>query len=458
MTTQVRIEITQAHNPVRVQVVGVDGTPRSPATILRDIGDSVTEYVHGTAQLRIEEVIDAVTTQPSVVTEMTTPTAAPSLALLANAQRAAYDMVDHFLRNNLDDGDYAEYSQALEMVYETQQRAALQAHPVAVGTVLGDFDNGTFVRQPVIEWHSPIRSGDKLYTAPPAAPAAVGWEVQYTHDGEASPWHKIEEQHLHLVRGNEGTKMRALYAAPPAASSVAADKGPWHVGTNGKDVFSDDSTVDVALRLSGDFRDDEHRRQYAEWLCEVLNYAAPPAAAPAGFVLVPVEPTTVQMNAGVDADNLTTDFETVRRIYLAMVAVTPQPAAAVTPVTWAELCNTFGQIYWRTSDSLDRMPLGRYYTAPQAATAVTPDARDAVEYYDAHRALLKAESHCREKSSAHIRGYRADQPGNNELLKSPCDKAWAEVDAAKERFSAAVRAMANAALAVSNPADAGEAK
>ena len=58
MTTQVRIEITQAHNAVSVQVVGPDGTPSSPATILREIGDSVTEYVHGTAQLHVVEITE----------------------------------------------------------------------------------------------------------------------------------------------------------------------------------------------------------------------------------------------------------------------------------------------------------------------------------------------------------------------------------------------------------------
>jgi hypothetical protein len=30
---------------------------------------------------------------------------------------AAYDRIDRFLRNNLDDADYAEYSAALELVY-----------------------------------------------------------------------------------------------------------------------------------------------------------------------------------------------------------------------------------------------------------------------------------------------------------------------------------------------------
>lgn len=35
----------------------------------------------------------------------------------------AYDMIDHFLRNNLDDGDYAGYSAALDRIYERPQPA-----------------------------------------------------------------------------------------------------------------------------------------------------------------------------------------------------------------------------------------------------------------------------------------------------------------------------------------------
>lgn len=33
---------------------------------------------------------------------------------------AAYDKIDRFLRNNLDDTDYAEYSEALELVYAAE--------------------------------------------------------------------------------------------------------------------------------------------------------------------------------------------------------------------------------------------------------------------------------------------------------------------------------------------------
>lgn len=42
-----------------------------------------------------------------------------------------------------------------------------------------------------------------------------------------------------------------------------------------------------------------------------------------GYVLVPLEPTTVQANAGVAADDLRTGFETVKHIYREMVKVAP---------------------------------------------------------------------------------------------------------------------------------------
>jgi hypothetical protein len=62
-----------------------------------------------------------------------------------------------------------------------------------------------------------------------------------------------------------------------AGREEAVDKGPWKVGKDGRDVFSDDFTVDVALRISGDFHDDDHRMRYAEWLCSVLNRPTAPA-------------------------------------------------------------------------------------------------------------------------------------------------------------------------------------
>lgn len=42
-----------------------------------------------------------------------------------------------------------------------------------------------------------------------------------------------------------------------------------------------------------------------------------------GWKLVPIEPTTVQVNAGVDADDLRTGFETVKHIYRTMIGISP---------------------------------------------------------------------------------------------------------------------------------------
>lgn len=49
------------------------------------------------------------------------------------------------------------------------------------------------------------------------------------------------------------------------------------------------------------------------------------ASLPDGWVAVPVEPTVVQLNAGVDADDLRTGFETVKVIYRAMLSARPDP-------------------------------------------------------------------------------------------------------------------------------------
>lgn len=54
---------------------------------------------------------------------------------------------------------------------------------------------------------------------------------------------------------------------------IPMDKGPWRAGDDGKDVFSGDFTADVALRISGDFIDGHHRKDYAAWLARTLNDA-----------------------------------------------------------------------------------------------------------------------------------------------------------------------------------------
>jgi len=62
-----------------------------------------------------------------------------------------------------------------------------------------------------------------------------------------------------------------------AGREEAVDKGPWRVGMDGRELFSDNFTVDASLRITGDFRDEAHRREYAEALCSVLNRPTAPA-------------------------------------------------------------------------------------------------------------------------------------------------------------------------------------
>jgi len=51
------------------------------------------------------------------------------------------------------------------------------------------------------------------------------------------------------------------------------DVGPWIVSADGRSLQSDDFRHDVALAISGDFFDDELRKQYAQHLADILNAA-----------------------------------------------------------------------------------------------------------------------------------------------------------------------------------------
>ena len=56
------------------------------------------------------------------------------------------------------------------------------------------------------------------------------------------------------------------------------DRGPWQViapddGKRDWVVGSDDFEHDVWLYVTGDFADDDQRRQYCEWLAATLNSA-----------------------------------------------------------------------------------------------------------------------------------------------------------------------------------------
>lgn len=77
----------------------------------------------------------------------------------------AYYMIDRFLRNNLGDDDYAEYSVALEMVRQPQ--AVAGGEPVGV---VGSMP-GTAGFTMVCFNSEKVPVGTKLYTAPP--PQAV---------------------------------------------------------------------------------------------------------------------------------------------------------------------------------------------------------------------------------------------------------------------------------------------
>lgn len=83
----------------------------------------------------------------------------------------------------------------------------------------------------------------------------------YNHDVARTAWN---------TRPREG--------AGTVDQSIPMDPGPWRASDDGKDVFSEHFAVDAALRISGDFIDDHHRKDYAVWLARTLNNAALAAA------------------------------------------------------------------------------------------------------------------------------------------------------------------------------------
>lgn len=78
--------------------------------------------------------------------------------------------------------------------------------------------------------------------------------------------------------------MAASHGTNRLRMTLTMDKGSWtfmgSVGYNGI-LYSDDFENDVTIRVCGDFADDEHRKQYCEWLVGVLNAAGSPRT-PAG--------------------------------------------------------------------------------------------------------------------------------------------------------------------------------
>ena len=75
----------------------------------------------------------------------------------------------------------------------------------------------------------------------------------------------------------------ALDAAISAlAQQVPADGeavvGPWHVGAEGRDVFSGYFKLDVSLRVDGDFADDDQLRAYCHAIAARLNTYTRPQA------------------------------------------------------------------------------------------------------------------------------------------------------------------------------------
>lgn len=109
----------------------------------------------------------------------------------------------------------------------------------------------------------------------------------------------------------------------PMALKELHDAGPWMVSPDGGGIQSDDFTHDVILRVTGDFYNDAQRKAYSDNLAAKLN-ATPsmqselaPSSIPAGWQLVPIEPTDEMVQAGLKIMNWDAN---VSDIYEAMLS------------------------------------------------------------------------------------------------------------------------------------------
>ena len=157
----------------------------------------------------------------------------------------AYDKIDRFLRNNLDDTDYADFSAALELVYaDASPILAWNEEPYCpncnctscaeIG--LAKFDAAVEAPQADAQtadaWEQGRREGlEQAARVPSAAPAQdakpVGW-IQSDHLTKLM--HPERDGQAHFCRMASYAihpDFKPLYAAPPAQTADARDTERW---------------------------------------------------------------------------------------------------------------------------------------------------------------------------------------------------------------------------------------
>ena len=120
----------------------------------------------------------------------------------------SYDMIDRFLRNHLDDDDYAEYSAALDSLCTPQPKQE-QGEPVAI-TITGKLGNiysftGDYS----------LKKGDKVYTTPqqrkPLTDGQINKAAMKLAECMDYPWTHIPEEGKREMRKHAKAVIEAAY-------------------------------------------------------------------------------------------------------------------------------------------------------------------------------------------------------------------------------------------------------
>ena len=132
----------------------------------------------------------------------------------------SYDKIDRFLRNNLDDADYAEYSAALDSVLAQRTE---KAAPVAwaIFTPEGNIRMWSTVSLDVGAVATKLGATlTPLFAAPPSSPAPTGEAL--SERAEFELWQINDDEDMFLA-GTDGPREQAMAEIMRYASQYAQD-------------------------------------------------------------------------------------------------------------------------------------------------------------------------------------------------------------------------------------------
>ena len=191
----------------------------------------------------------------------------------------AYDRIDHFLRNNLDDGNYSVYSDFLEKVYGNssaeleKQLASSQAYAEQLREALTtcvcamqDYQAGIGITE---MFDKGERLGRKALAIPASTEALDKYaaeKMMETYIPEATINLAPGEHYAGLVIGKDGEPSYHLVLLPGQADDITWDKAMEWAGKQGGEYVASLPTRREQTLLRANLKGEFEERAY--WSCE----------------------------------------------------------------------------------------------------------------------------------------------------------------------------------------------